>query len=166
MTCSHVRHVSAGLLALVAVIAGADHAAAQTTLRYKFTKGEKLNYLIEQKINTTTTGGGREFNTDMVQTIDMVWNITDVDANGKARMTQTFGRIRFTMNGRLGKVEYDSKQDKEPEGPEAKAIIPILRVLAGSEIGLSMDPLGRITDLKLPEKLIAAAKSLPAAAGP
>src|SRR5262249_40592935 len=63
-------------------------------------------------------------------------------------------------------VEYDSKEDKEPEGPLAKSIIPAYRAVAGSKIDVSMDSQGRISDLKLPQKLIDAAKNLPPGAAP
>src|SRR5262249_43159562 len=143
---ARIFQTAIGLLALVSVLIGSDRASADTTLRYKFKKGEKLNYVFEQKITTTSALGGRDFVTNMTQTIDLAWNIMDVDADGKAKMTQAFSRIRFSMDGPLGKVEYDSKEDREPQGPLAKAIVPTFRALAGSEIGLTMDPLGKISD--------------------
>lgn len=161
MSCSPFRRAGLGLLAVLLVACGADRAAAQTTLRYKFKKGEKLNYEMEQKIGMAMSVMGRDVNIDMGQTIDMTWNITDVDADGKAKMTQTITRIRFTMDGPTGKVEYDSKEDKEPEGPVGKIMAPIFKALAGAEIGLSMDPQGKVSDIKVPEKLAKAAKSLP-----
>jgi hypothetical protein len=108
---------------------------------------------------------GRDFNIDMGQTIDMTWNVTDVDADGKAKMTQTITRVRFTMDGPTGKVDYDSKDGKEPEGPIGKIMTPIFKALAGAEIGLTMDPQGKVSDIKVPEKLTKAAKSLPQGAG-
>src|SRR5262249_38285939 len=150
-----------GLLAVLLMACGADRAAAQTTLRYKFKKGEKLNYEMEQKIGMAMSIMGRDINMDMGQTIDMTWSVLDVDADGKAKMTQTITRVRFTMDGPTGKVEYDSKEDKAPEGPLGKIMTPIFRALAGAEIGLTMDTQGKVSDIKVPEKLTKAAKSLP-----
>jgi len=160
-----VRRACLGLLAVVIVACGADRAAAQTTLRYKFKKGDKLNYEMEQKMTMTMSIMGRDINTDVNQLVNMTWTVNDVDADGKAKMTQTIARIRHNMDGGpVGKFEYDSKDDKEGEGPLGKILTPILRALAGAEINLVMDPQGKISDIKLPEKLAKIAKNLPPAA--
>jgi len=156
-----LRLVGLAVLAVLAITCTADRAGAQTTLRYKFKKGEKLNYAMEQKMVMSMSVMGRDVNLDMGQTIDMVWNVLDVDADGKAKMTQTISRIRFTMDGPTGKVEFDSKEGKEPDDPVGKLMAPIFKALAGAEIGLTMDPLGKISDIKVPEKLVKAAKNLP-----
>ena len=162
MFSSHLRRAGLGLLAVLLIACGADRATAQTTLRYKFTKGEKLKYEMEQKMVMAMSLGGMDINMDLGQTIDMTWNILDVDADGKAKMTQTISRIRFKMDGgAAGKLDYDSKDDKDVEGPLGKFMMPILKALAGAEIGLTMDPQGKISDVKVPEKLTKAAKNLP-----
>jgi hypothetical protein len=166
MLFSQVRRAALGLLAITIALYAADRAAAQTTLRYKFKKGDKLNYALEQKMNMSMSVGGMDINVDMSQNIDMLWNILDVDADGKAKMTQTITRIRFTMDGGpTGKIEFDSKENKDPEGPVGKIMGPMFKALAGAEISLSMDPQGKISDVKVPEKISKATKNLPGGAG-
>ena len=165
MISSHLRQAGIGLLVVLTIACGADRAAAQTTLRYKFTKGEKLNYELEQKMTMAMSFGGRDISFDMGQIIDMTWNVLDVDADGKAKMTQTITRLRFTMDGGpAGKIDFDSKDDKEIQGEAGKLMTPILRALAGAEIGLTMDSQGKISDVKVPEKLAKATKGF--AGGP
>jgi hypothetical protein len=160
-----LRRAGLGVLAALVVACGADRADAQTTLRYKFKKGEQLHYEMEHKIAMSTSFGGRDFSFDLGQTIDMTWNVADVDAAGKAKMTQKITRIRCTMDGgAAGKIEYDSKDDKEIGGEIGKIMSPLFRALAGAEITLAMDAQGKVSDVKLSENLAKAGKNLPPAA--
>src|SRR5258708_40184450 len=112
-----------GLLAVLLLAGAAERASAQTTLRYKFKKGEKLNYVMDQKVTMSMSVMRKDIDVEVGQTIDMTWNIKDVDSAGKAKVTQKFDRLRFNMSGGpIGKVEYDSKDGKEPDGPMIKLI--------------------------------------------
>src|SRR6516165_10592075 len=73
MVSSHLPRTALGLLALLLAGAAAEPAAAQTTLRYKFKKGEKLNYVMEQKMKMAMNLAGQDIETEMGQTIDMSW---------------------------------------------------------------------------------------------
>jgi hypothetical protein len=161
MSLSRIRLASVGLLAAVMLLVNAAPAPAQATLRYKFKKGDKLNYVMEQKIAMTMSVAGKDIAMDMAQTIDTTWSVASVDEDGKAKMTQTITRVRFTMDGPTGKVDYDSKEGKEPEGLIGKMIGPIFSALAGADIDLSMDATGKVSDVKVPDKLSKAVKNLP-----
>lgn len=151
-----------GLL-VVAVVA--LPAQAQVTLRYQFKEGEKLPYVMDQKMKMTMAVGGQNIEMNMNQTVDMTWNIQSVDKDGKAKMTQRFDRVRFTMEMPTGKIEYDSKDGKEPDDPIGKMIAPVFKAMVGSEFSLSMDARGRMSDVKVPDKLTEALKDIPGAAG-
>jgi hypothetical protein len=162
MVSTHLRRTAFGLLALTLVAAAAEPASAQTTLRYKFKKGEQLNYVLEQKITMAMNFMGKDINTEMSQTMDMTWDIKDVDASGNAKMTQKFDRIRLKMDGGpAGNIDYDSKDGKEPEGLIGKTIGPMFKALAGAEINMTMDAQGKVSDVKVPEKVAKALKSVP-----
>ena len=150
----------------VLVLAGftAVPASAQTTLRYQFKEGEKLPYVMDQKMVMTMNVMGNEVKVDMNQTVDITWSISAVDKDGKAKMTQKMDRVRFVMDGPTGKVAFDSKDGKEPEGPVGQVVGPILKAMAGSEFSLTMDPQGRTSDVKVPGKLLDALKASPATA--
>src|SRR5258708_1807184 len=102
-----------GLLVAGAALPSAS-AQAQTTLRYKFKEGDKLNYVMEQKQEMAMSFMGNDINTKINQTMDMTWKIGAVDKDGSAKMTQTIDRIRMTMDSPGAKIEYDTKDGKEP----------------------------------------------------
>jgi hypothetical protein len=103
---------------------------------------------------------------DMNQQISMSWRVLEVDQAGKARISQKIDSIRMIMEAPppLGKVQYDSKDGKEPEGPIGKMLGPVFNALAGAEFTVSMDARGEISDVKLPEKLVETLKKTAGAA--
>jgi hypothetical protein len=155
------------LFALVAVVCASHSlvAHAQDVLRYKFQPGDKLPYALEQKMSMNMMAAGNAINMDMTQLMDMTWNIKSVDKEGKAKMSQTFDRVRLTMNTANGKMEFDSKEAKAPEAPGGAAIAELYKALVGAEITFTMDPRGQISDVNIPTKLTEAMKNSPAAAG-
>ena len=157
-----MRRLALGMLALLTVAVAADRASAQTTLRYKFNKGEKLNYLMDQKVKMSMSVMGQDIDIELGQTIDMTWNVKDVDSAGKAKMTQKFDRVRFNMSGGpVGKIDYDSKDAKDLDGPLGKILGPMLKALSDVEISLSMDAQGKISDVTVPDKIVQAFKKVP-----
>jgi hypothetical protein len=142
-------------------------AKAQTTLRYKFKQGESLPYEMDQKMKMGMNVGGQAVDMDISQTINMTWKVESVDKDGKARVTQKFDRFRFVMNGPagIGKVEFDSKENKAPEGPIGTMIGPVLKALASSEFSMTLDSEGKVSDFTMPEKLAESFKNLPGGGG-
>src|SRR5206468_3686869 len=136
-------------------------------LRYKFKPGETLSYEMEQKMKMEMAVGGQNINMSMTQTLDMTWNVQTVDNDGKAKIKQKFDRVRLSMEGLPGmdKIQFDSKAGKELEGPFGQMMGPMLKALAGAEFTLTMDPQGKVSDFKLPEKLAEAFKNIPGAGG-
>ncbi len=148
------------LLAL-GILFGCGVARAETVLRYQFKQGETLPYTMEQKMKMDMKVGGKDVAMEITQTIDMTWHIQSVDKEGKAKMMQKFDHLRFSMNSPMGKVEYDSKDGKQPEGPIGKVFGPIMEALAGAEFSLTMDARGQISEVKMPEKVSEAFKKIP-----
>jgi hypothetical protein len=138
------------LAVAAAVLVCAAPAAAQTTLRYKFREGEKLDYAIENKMTMKVAN----LEMGVEQNMDMTWKILSVDSDGKAKISQKLTRIRFSMDTPMGKVVYDSKDGKAPEGPIGQAIEPVFKALAALEYQLTMDARGEISDVKIPEKFL------------
>jgi hypothetical protein len=150
------------LVALASVII-AGPAPAQEVLRYKFKQGEKLHYVLEQKMNMTMAIMNNNIMMDMTQTIDTLWDIQSVDKDGTAKMTQKFDRVRFSMDGPMGKTEYDSKDGKVPEGPFGALMGPFFQALAGAEFKVTLDAHGQYDKVEVPDKLAEALKKLPMA---
>ena len=165
MCCTRCKLLFTGLLAL-AVFAITDlRADAQTKLRYQFKAGEKLPYELEQKMKMAMNVGGQNIEMNMTQNVDLIWDVKSVDKDGKASMVQRFDRIRFVMEGPMGKIEFDSKDEKESDDPAAKLITPVFKAMAGAEFTLDMDRRGVLSNVKTPEKLVEALKGAAAVPG-
>jgi hypothetical protein len=156
------------LLAMVALAAlMAPAAQAQTTLRWKFQKGETLNYSMSQKTIMKVSANNQNIQSTMSQVIDTTWVVKDV-ANDQAEIAYTFDRIRTTIEQpniaqTQNKVEYDSKDGKLPEGPIGQVLGPLLTSLTGAEITMKIDGRGEVSDVKLPQKVLDAMKQVPGA---
>jgi Family of unknown function (DUF6263) len=150
-------------LGLAALFVAAVPAQAQTTLRYKFKQGDKLDYVIENKMTMKIDLGGKEIEMAINQNMEMAWKVESVANDGKARIQQKLMRIQFSMDTPMGKIEYDSKDGKAPPGPIGETIAPVFKALSGLEFTLTMDPRGEISDVKVPKDLLKAvnAQQLP-----
>jgi hypothetical protein len=135
---------------------GSPTASAQESLRWKFAPGETLKYTMEQQTSQLIKAQGpqgQEFKTSLAQTIDLHWNVMGI-SNGVADMSQTIDRIRARMEGPGQVFEFDSIAEKAPEGPVAATLVPMLKGLVGQEFSFKMDTRGRLSDIKLPQKLL------------
>ncbi|HWE37972.1 MAG TPA: DUF6263 family protein [Isosphaeraceae bacterium] len=152
-----------GVLLLIPAALASAPARGDETLRWKFTKGEKLTYRMVQKTESRPEPGGAIPATTMAQTIDMTWEVKDVSPAGDATMDQTVDRIAFEMKGPGGDVRFDTSQAEKAEGTAA-LLEPLFRGMVGSPIGLTMTARGEVKDVKVPAKLVDALKSVPNAA--
>jgi hypothetical protein len=146
-------------LAAVFFCLGVVPAQAQVTLRYKFKEGEQLHYDMQQKMDMQMKVGGNEIAMKIHQQMELTWTVTKVEPDGKALLTQRIERIKMNMDTPGGKVEYDSKDNKEPKGPIGEAVAPIFNALAGAEFTSTMDARGETSNVKIPEKLLEVIKS-------
>jgi hypothetical protein len=155
------RAVRGGLIgaAMFALLIGS--AQAQTTLKYKFKEGEKLNYTMDQTQKQSINIIGMEIETTMTQNMEMSWNVKSVK-DGKAQMSQTIDRIRVKMESPFAPFEFDSKDGKEPEGPLGPLLGPLFAAMAGAEFTVTMDEQGEVSETKLSEKLLETMKANPA----
>src|SRR5437660_12099836 len=90
-------------------------ASAQTTLRYKFKEGEKLQYVMEQKMKMTMNVMNMDIDTKMNMSMEMSWNILAVNRDGSAQMQFKVTHAKMSMDGPTGLVEVDSKQKNDPD---------------------------------------------------
>jgi len=143
---------------ILALLAGSVQ--AQTTLKYKFKEGDKLNYAMEMTQKQTMNVQGMEVETVTTQSMDMSWVIKSLKGD-KAQVTQTIERIRVKVDSPFAGFEYDSKDGKEPEGPIGMLVGPLFAAMAGAEFTVTMNEQGEISETKVSEKLMEAMKANP-----
>jgi hypothetical protein len=141
----------------------ASASPAQTTLRYQFKEGEKIAYLMEQKMKMSMNIMGNNVETQMIMTLDMSWNVLKVDSQGVGQVQIKVGSAKVIMDGPTGKVEVDSKDTKEPDDAVAKVFSQIAKAMAVMEITGSMQPTGEMKEVKVSEETAKALKNLPGA---
>lgn len=151
-------------LSLVVAAMAAPAVAADSTLRWKFEKGEKFTYVMVQRTETKADVEGREIGSTQDVIIDLDWDVVEVDAEGTAKVTQTMKRIRFKLESAVGNFDYDSEEKKEIEGPMA-ILGPMLEGMVNQPVEMQMNNLGEVIAVKVPEKMVESLqKAGPAAA--
>jgi len=162
MLQANVRRAFSGIMLAAAVLgAGADSAQAQTTLRYKFKAGETLKYELQQKSEMKFNLAEKDTGVDINWQIGTAWKVLEVATEGKARIALKIETLRLILEGPapIGKMEYNSKDAREPEGELGKKLAPILRALSGSEFTVTMNSRGEMSDVHVPEKLLEVLKT-------
>jgi hypothetical protein len=152
------------VIAFSLLFAGLSSAAPAPTpgaLRYKFTVGEKLEYVSEHKMVITLDVLGTEKTITVTWTQDMVWHTLAREKDG-AKISQTVERLRVGIEGPdpIGKGRYDSRDGKMPEGPVFEKIGPMLKSIVGKPVTMTVDPSGRSKDVKVPEAIQKEMKAL------
>jgi RNA polymerase sigma factor (sigma-70 family) len=135
-----------------------------TILRYQFQEGDQYRYVVEKKTETTTTAAGNERVGSTTQIYDVTWRVTGVDSAGSARMTLTVDRVRFVMDsGFTGKVEFDSRKHKNPQGVPAgvRVLSAVLKSQVGARFTCSLSPRGEVSDFQVPKKVADVVRSTP-----
>jgi hypothetical protein len=148
-----------GFLALGMVV-GAGSLDAQTTLRFQFKEGDKLDYVLEQTMNMSTRVGDKDVKVTIKQSMDMAWEVLKVDKNGSGQVQMKFKHVKMDMDGPMGKVHVDSSNPKELDDPVGRTLSQVAGTLAGLEVTFTMDGTGSIKDLKMPEKVKNSLKSM------
>jgi Family of unknown function (DUF6263) len=149
------------LLSVGLVLGSVAFANAQTKLKYKFEQGQKIPYGIKQTLNMSMEIGGQAVVIKMNLTMDQNWEIKKVAADGTADLAQRVTRLQISMDTPQGKIEFDSKDGKEPEDELGKKLATVFRALVDADIGMAVTPLGKIKDIRIPEKILAAFKNDP-----
>jgi hypothetical protein len=143
---------------MVVVSAVASAAGADTKLRWKFAKGEKLGYALSQKTSVSMEATGKKMETSFTQAADMTWEVKEIDKEGNALMVQTIDRFRFRMTVQGKEIELDTAKAEDPPGaPEA--MTKLFRALVGSPFTMKITPRGEIRDFKVPARVLEAFKT-------
>jgi hypothetical protein len=144
------KFVLVAALALVPVAAR----AAEAPLRWKFKEGETLNYVMDRSIDGKLNFSGADLEFTVKMVFDSSWKIKSVAKDGAASIDQTIDRVQMNMSSPLaGSIEYDSQDSKMPDNPLWSQMEPIVTGLVGQTFSWNVTPQGKVSDIKLPEKL-------------
>ena len=157
------QHQRAIFLAVLTSAILVSTSSAQTTLRYQFKEGDKIAYLMEQKMKMSMNFMNMNIETKMTMTLDMSWNVLKVDSQGNGQVQFKVSSATVAMDGPMGKVEVNSKDTKEPDDQVAKIFGQIAKAMAIMEITGTMLPTGEMKDVKVSEETAKAIKNLPGA---
>lgn len=149
----------AGLAAVAyAQSAGRGQSASDksTLLRWKFSKGQQLAYLFV--LDTTAAVSAQ----NSTLTLNTTWQIDSVDDDGTADISYTFDRVRVNATfGNQPPLDADSEK-KNAEGEFAKRMAAIFDAMVGNPGRMRISPLGKVSDVELPEGMADKLKSAPA----
>lgn len=146
------------LLAAAALTAVASAASADTTLRWKFATGQKRNYVMTQKMAMKMELMGKQIETTVTQTVDMTWEVKEVDKDGVAEMVQTIDRVKLSMMGPTGNIDMDTAKVEDPAGAPAP-LTTLFRAMTGTPFASKVTPRGELRDVQVPAKIVDAFKN-------
>jgi hypothetical protein len=147
-----VRRITALLAACFFGLAAAAEAAPKM-LQWKFTPGKKSYYRVVQDFDWSVEGGQQPFKVKSSQTMDVSFEVNEVDAEGTADMTAKIVRVQLRATGGPGgNIDYDSDAAETPQGPSGAAAV-IFENIVNQPLRLKMDSTGKIGDVVLPEQV-------------
>jgi hypothetical protein len=150
--------LSVGLLAgLFNTRVAADDAV---TLKWKFKPGQTSRYTSTQDVKVNFKQGILAQEIMMKQTSDVRWMVESFDEEGNAHITLTMERIRVESGPADDTVTFDSKDDKLPEGADDSSI-EALRAGVNQPVYLTLDPRGKVLDVRLSEEFAQKIKQSP-----
>jgi hypothetical protein len=154
----------AALLAILLVNVAPTN--ADTRLRFQFTAGDRLNYVIEQAKDTTTTVDGKDLKSKSTMAIHLTWETIKVDDRGNAQIKITVHRVKMgSEGGQFGKVEVDSKDTSGSLNPTAQLLEQRTKAITSMEMTSTMSQAGQMKDVKFSEAWLEKFKTLNGPAG-
>ncbi|HEY4761716.1 MAG TPA: DUF6263 family protein [Thermoguttaceae bacterium] len=148
------------------LLVGGAAARAATLLRNKFPLGEAYHYTMNQDQVMIIHVPGQDITQNVTQNmiIDMTTKVEAVDAKGNASLTLLMDRVRMKVDTPQGVIiDYDTASQEKPKGL-AKMIALIFEPMTKKPFKMKQSPLGKISDVKMPEGLNEALKKASTAA--
>jgi hypothetical protein len=141
------------LLFAAAILSVAESARADTLLRWKLKPGEKLRYSFQQESVTESSGTGKPTSVTVSMSMQLSWNVTAVDSQGVAAISQTIDKLSISMKvDSLAPLVYDSTAKTPASGP-VKEIADVLAPLIAAPCTIRMTDRGEISDVELTPQL-------------
>src|SRR3954451_25430737 len=96
------------LVAAGIALAIAHSAQAQTTIRYKFVKGQTTVYEMVQDMKIAQNVLGQNLDTEIKQTSEMSQTVDDLLPDGSGKITTKMARVKMSIKNHAFTVALDS----------------------------------------------------------
>jgi hypothetical protein len=147
MSHPHGKYLAVALTVL-ALLGAARPAQAQVTLRYQFKEGEKLRYLVTMTMKMKVDAGGKDVEANVTMKMPLSMQTVKVLKDGKAEVLMRLEGMKMSMEAGEGKTFSFDTDNLESVPEEAREIF---QKILKDGITMTMDPLGHISDMKMPE---------------
>ena len=146
------------VLVLSAVVFAAGQDKVDLKLRLK--AGEKHEMKMTQNQNIAQTMNGTEQKMTHTQEMVMGFDCLSVDANGVMDVEITYKSIKMTMEGPMGRMEFDSANPKpiDPNRPDQQMVAAMVSAMAGSKLQMKMTPTAKTSDIRGIKEMLAKIK--------
>lgn len=158
----HRRVLRSGAVLVVALALGASIFGQSVALRYRWTKGEALKYLIAQETALTMTGlpGMGDMAVTSKGTMSITMTPEDIAADGTATLKDRFDGMRLDVTTPMGSISIDSATPPTATpDPATAGALKVLHALVGETVTVVMAPTGAIKSVDGMTKISAKLKA-------
>jgi uncharacterized protein DUF6263 len=151
------RQLAACAVVLLMTVMACPAFAQDVTLRYRWTKGDKVRYRFTQQISTATTGvpGFGDMTSDQTTTQTFSIVVDDVAADGSVILRQVFESVRIEVNTPMGKLAFDSdNKDAATGDPFGKFLAGVMPAMIGESVRMRMLPNGAVQSVEGMTKIL------------
>ncbi|MGA2915402.1 MAG: DUF6263 family protein [Sedimentisphaerales bacterium] len=129
-------------------------------LKLRLAAGESHEMKMTQIQNITQTMMGQEQEVNQVQEMIMGWKTLSVDANGNMDIEITYKSMKTTMDGPMGRMEFDSANPKpvDPNRPDQQMMTNMISAIAGSKFQMKMTPTAKTLEIHGLKEMLARMK--------
>ncbi|TKJ36460.1 MAG: hypothetical protein CEE38_11640 [Planctomycetes bacterium B3_Pla] len=126
-------------------LAAVSDAARSSDLKLRLQPGRKhrLRIIREDKVSLTTMGQRQDIHN--ISTVDLEFDVEQVDANGVARIRVTYLALREKGGSAAGQMEYDSTK---PDTGAANPFAPTYSAMMGKSFVMKVTPYGKMLELQ------------------
>jgi Family of unknown function (DUF6263) len=145
------RQLAACTVVLLMTVMACPAFAQDVTLRYRWTKGDKVRYRFTQQISTATTGvpGFGDMTSDQTTTQTFSIVVDDVAADGSVILRQVFESVRIEVNTPMGKLAFDSdNKDAATGDPFGKFLAGVMPAMIGESVRMRLLPNGSVQSVE------------------
>jgi hypothetical protein len=125
--------------------------AQNVTLRYRWTKGDRVRYRFTQQTSTATTGvpGFGDMTSDQTTTQTLSIVVDEVAADGSVILRQVFESVRIEVNTAMGKLVFDSdNKDAATDNPFGKFLAGVMPAMIGESVRMRLLPNGAVQSVE------------------